>query len=173
MSGRCDTPEREAILNRITRQRARDDNRPDTAPLDWDDVGFLAQGLTFAGRPLNHATKSITERYSLGPRGTAVLNLIHAGVVYPNELSQVLHIGRSLVSAELARLTEAGLITSAPGTDRRTTTLSLTEAGQRVHAEARDEIHRTLTGALAAYTPAEVRHFSRMLQDLRAAFSPA
>lgn len=173
MSGNCDTPEREAILLRITRRRAPEHDKADDAPLDWDDVGFLAQGLTFAQRPLKRATEKVTERYSLGPRGAWMLNIINAGISLPNELSQLLNIGRSLVSAELARLAEAGLITSEPGpTDRRTTVLSLTEAGQQAHAEVRNETMRILTEALNSYSPAQIRLMSRMLQDLRAASAP-
>ena len=55
------------------------------------------------------ATEAVTERYALGPRGGWMLNLISGGLVHPHELSNVLRIGRSLVSAELARLVATDL----------------------------------------------------------------
>jgi hypothetical protein len=114
-------PVRDAILNRIG-EKASHIERPAGAPLTWDDIGLLCQGLVFAQRPIMAATRDVTERNSLGPRGAWLLNLISAGVNFPHELSEVMGIGRSLMSAELVRLTDAGLIISKPGaTDKRRT----------------------------------------------------
>ena len=128
----------------------------------------MCQGLAFAQRPLLAATKDVTARHSLGPRGAWLINLISAGVVFPHELSEVMGIGRSLMSAELARLTEAGLIESTPGaTDKRRTELALTAMGKAEHKVIRSEIERIVRAALADYSADEVRLLSRMLRDLR------
>ncbi|MFM5907273.1 MAG: MarR family winged helix-turn-helix transcriptional regulator, partial [Novosphingobium sp.] len=103
-----------------------------------------------------------------GPRGAWLINLIKAGVCFPNELSEVMGIGRSLMSAELARLTDAGLITSKPGsTDKRRTELNLTAKGAAEHEGIRAEIDRIIRNALAGYSPDEVRLLIRMLRSLR------
>jgi DNA-binding MarR family transcriptional regulator len=138
-----------------------------TGPLAWDDVAALAQGLAFAEKPLRRATAKVTERYSLGPRGAWTLNLIAAGFAYPHELADIFEIGRSLVSAEIARLTAAGLITSTPGSDRRRTELALTELGRAALGEIRAELDGIIRAGLARYTADEVRLCGRMLRDLR------
>jgi len=168
MSGKPGNPARDAILRRIEGLAVHDDDRPANLPLDWDDIGFLVQGLSFANRPVLAASRAVTERYSLGPRGAWMLNLIAAGVVFPNELSEVFQIGRSLVSAELTRLSEAGLIESRPGeTDRRRSELALTDKGTQARNEVRGELQRTITTALAGYTPDEIRLVARVLRDVR------
>jgi DNA-binding MarR family transcriptional regulator len=144
-----------------------------TGPLVWDDIAFLTHGMSFASQPLLKATAAVTKRYDLGPRGAWILNLVEVGLVFPHELAEMLRIGRSLVSAELARLTEAGLITSRQGTrDRRRTELALTEAGQAVRAEIQGELARMVTETLAHYSPAELRLCARILSDMRNAAAP-
>lgn len=163
-----DDPVREAIFERIGVFEARDLDGRTGKPLDWDDIGVLCQGLTFANRPMFEAIKPIQTRYSLGPRGVWMLNLISAGVVYPHELSDVFMIGRSLISAELVRLTEAGLVESRTGADdRRRSELALTEEGEKALKEVRGELESRLKLALADYTPEEVRLLIRMLSSLR------
>lgn len=160
-------PVRDAILNRIGEQVSHVEP-PAGTPLTWDDIGLLCHGLVFAQRPIMAATKDVTERNSLGPRGAWLLNLISAGVNFPHELSEVMGIGRSLMSAELARLTEAGLIVSKPGaTDKRRTELALTDKGAVEQKFIHAEIERILRAGLAKYTPDEVRKFTRMLRDMR------
>jgi DNA-binding MarR family transcriptional regulator len=160
-------PVRDAILNRIGEQVSHVEP-PAGAPLTWDDIGLLCHGLVFAQRPILAATKDVTERNSLGPRGAWLLNLISAGVNFPHELSEVMGIGRSLMSAELARLTDAGLIVSKPGaTDKRRTELALTDKGEAEHKVIHAEIERILRAGLANYSPDEVRLVTRMLRDMR------
>lgn len=163
-----DSPVREAIFRRIEANVVRNIDDKAGQPLDWDDIGALCQGLAFAGRPLQQATRPLTARYSLGPRGVWMLNLISNGIVYPNELSDLFMIGRSLISAELARVTEAGLVESRPSEDdRRRTQLALTPEGEKVVAEVRAELEQRLKEALSGYEPEEVRLLARMLGTLR------
>ncbi len=167
------TAHRDEILGRLKTPFGQGTARPDSAPLDWDDIGYLSHGLVFGNRPLLQATRPVTERYSLGPRGGWMLNLISGGLVHPHELSDVLQIGRSLVSAELARLVEAGLIESRTGSrDRRRSELALTDEGNKALAEIRAELFRILTEALAGYSPAQVRMLATMLHELRAQAAP-
>lgn len=152
-------------------QRRGDEMRsgpPATGALTWDDIGFLVHGMSFASRPLHRATAGVTKRYDLGPRGAWILNLVSIGLVYPHELAEMFRIGRSLVSAELARLTEAGLITSRQGTgDRRRSELALTAEGQAACEQVRHDLAGLVTESLAHYTPEEIRLCARMLADMR------
>jgi len=167
MSIEQDIARRDAILSRFKPKLADGSAAKDDSPLVWDDIGYLSHGLVFGPRPLLQATRGVTERYSLRPRGGWVLHLIGGGLFHPHELSDVLKIGRSLVSAELARLTEAGLITSSTGkSDKRRSELKLTTAGEEALAEIRAELFRSLTSALKSYSPVQVRMLSKMLHDL-------
>lgn len=159
------SPTREELLKRLEGPR---NYRPGTGPLDWNDIGFLIYGFALAGRPLHKATRKVTERYDLGPRGAWLINLISSGVSYPALLADVLRISRSLISNELSRLTQAGLITRKPdGEDRRSTELMLTDLGRETLTEIRGELRAIVTQGLARYTPEQVRLCAQMLSELR------
>lgn len=132
-----------------------------------DEIAFIAEGLAFGPRALRAATAKVTERYGLGPRGAWILNVISNGVAYPLELASVFCVGRSLITAELARLTEAGLIDSRPGqNDRRKTELTLTLLGKQASAEVRDEMAAIVRRRLAGYDAGEVRLAAEILRAL-------
>ncbi|MEO5586318.1 MAG: hypothetical protein ABIQ81_01350 [Novosphingobium sp.] len=136
--------------------------------LDWIDIGLICEGVAFAQRPLREGNAKVTKQYNLGPRGSFILNLLANGMLYPLELATALCCGRSLITAELARLTEANLVTSRPGeVDRRRVELTLTPLGTRALTEIRAETSRIIRTNLAEYTPAEVRKFGEMLRAVR------
>jgi DNA-binding MarR family transcriptional regulator len=136
--------------------------------LDWQDLGFLCEGLAFARRPLEEGKEKVTRRYNLGPRGAFILNLLSNGLKYPLDLANALCCGRSLITAELARLTEAGLVDTRPGRkDRRRVELTLTTSGEAATAEIREETSRLILANLAGYSPDEVRKFAEMLRAVR------
>jgi DNA-binding MarR family transcriptional regulator len=131
------------------------------------DIAPIIEGLVFAGRPIDEATKAVTSQYDLGPRGCYILSAINSGITFPLELASLLRIGRSLVTAELNRLSAASLIASAPGKDdRRRSELSLTATGRRASAEVSTRLNQIIRGNLAGYTAEQVRLFSRMLADV-------
>jgi DNA-binding MarR family transcriptional regulator len=151
-------------LNRATATRRA---KPGPSEIGWDEAAFLAEGLAFGPRALRAATAKVTERYSLGPRGAWILNVVSNGVAYPLELATVFCVGRSLITAELARLTEAGLIDARPGKDdRRKTELTLTPSGQAASDEIREEFLAIVRRRLAAYTADEARLAAEMLRAL-------
>lgn len=139
-----------------------------TGELDWIDIGFLCEGLAFAQRPLREGNQKVIKQYNLGPRGAFILNLLSSGLLYPLELANALCCGRSLITAELSRLTDADLVTSSPGqVDRRRTELKLTPLGEQALAEIRQETSRIIRTNLADYTPDEIRKLAVMLRALR------
>lgn len=136
--------------------------------MPWEELGLVVEGLALGQRPIRAAAAAVTKRNGLGPRGAYILSLISGGVVYPNELALALKIGRSLITAELTRLTEAGLVTAEPGeTDRRRSRLSLTAEGQAACEEVRAAMRAFVTRNLAAYSAEDIRLFIRMLRDVR------
>lgn len=136
--------------------------------LGWDELGLVAEGLAYGLRGLRAATRPVTRQYDLGPRGAWILSLISSGKCFPLELSQALKTGRSLITAELVRLTNAGLVTAqADSGDRRRSQLALTPLGREACERVRCEMARIIKRNLAAYSPEEVRLLIRMLRDVR------
>lgn len=166
-------PNREEILERI--EQASEDQHliaqaraREGKGLGWDEIGLVVEGLAFGQRPIRAAAREVTERFGLGPRGAFILSLISSGICYPLDLATALKIGRSLVTAELDKLRDAGLVTATPGAeDRRRSRLALTPAGEAACEEVRSTMQRIVTRNLAAYSPDEVRLFIRMLRDVR------
>ncbi|MBW8753706.1 MAG: winged helix DNA-binding protein [Sphingomonadales bacterium] len=159
------TTPRERLLRRVDHMRS---GPIEAAPLAWPDIAFLVHGMAMASGPVQHATDSVTSRHDLGPRGTSIINLIAIGIKHPHELAEIMQIGRSLVSAELARLTEAGLIVSRQGEqDRRRSELTLTPVGEAVLDEIRFALSRLVTESLGHYRPEELRLCSRILSDIQ------
>lgn len=151
-------------LNRSTPARRA---VPGGAELGWEEIAFLAEGLAFGPRALHAATAKVTERYNLGPRGAWILNVISHGVAYPLELASVFCVGRSLITAELARLTDAGLVDTRPGQhDRRKTELTLTPLGKKASAQIRDEFLLIVRRRLAGFEPSEVKLVAEALRAL-------
>lgn len=136
--------------------------------MGWDELGLVCEGLAYGARLLRAATVQVTRQYSLGPRGAFILSLISGGARYPLDLAQSLKCGRSLITAELARLTEAGLIAASPGeADRRRTELRLTAKGEAACKQVRGEMERIVRRNLSGYSADDIRQFSRMLRDVR------
>lgn len=159
------TPREELLRRAFARQDARDTGPP--SAVEWPDLAPIIEGLVFAGRPIGEATQGVTDRYDLGPRGCHILSAINSGISFPLDLASLLKIGRSLVTAELNRLTAAGLIEATPGKDdRRRSELSLTAKGLQASIEVSGELDRIIRNNLSAYTAEEVRLFSRMLADV-------
>jgi len=152
----------------LTAAKPLQDKSEGVSALSWEDLSPVLEGLAFTQRPLRAATRQVTRAYDLGPRGAFILSLISSGKIYPLDLSEMLKAGRSLITAELARLTEAGLVSASPGRhDRRRSELSLTPLGQQACQRVRDEMARIVRRNLAGYSVDEVMLFARMLRDVR------
>jgi DNA-binding MarR family transcriptional regulator len=145
--------------------------RTDGLDLPWDEIGFLCEGLAFASRGLKIATRGITEEYSLGPRGAWITMLISLGqVVFPLDLTKMFRIGRSLITAELTRLSDAGLIDYRQCvSDGRRIELTLTPLGQTVQRRVKDELAKLISRRFASYTREEALLCARMLHDFNSA----
>lgn len=142
--------------------------KPTDETLSWDEIGFICEGMAFASRPLHSATADVTAEFSLGPRGAWILVLISNGTAYPLDITNVFRIGRSLISAELARLSEAGLTTAIKSpSDRRRTELALTPLGEAACRRVRDRLSDLVQQQLHSYSREEMLMCARMLRDFR------
>jgi DNA-binding MarR family transcriptional regulator len=146
-------------------------SRAEALELSWDEIGFICQGLVFASRGFRVATRRITEEYSLGPRGAWITMLISLGqVVFPLDLTKMFQIGRSLITAELTRLSDAGLIDYRRcASDGRRVELVLTPLGQTVQRQVKEELAKLVTRRLASYTREQALLCARMLHDFNSA----
>jgi DNA-binding MarR family transcriptional regulator len=136
--------------------------------LGWDTIGQLMEGLAYAQRPIHAAVRDITRQLGLGPRGAFILNLVSSGTEFPNALATTLGTSRSLITADLNRLIEAGLIVSNPASDdKRMSRLQLTDAGRKACADIRECMARIVKRNLASYSEADIRMFSEMLGAVR------
>ena len=157
---------REAILGRVADvapgpPAAAEGTGNEAEMLGWDVIGRVVEGLALSQRPIRASVREVT-------RGAFILSLISGGITYPHELATALKIGRSLVTGELARLTDAGLVVSTPGkTDKRRSELSLTPAGSAACDAVREAMRRIVVRNLAAYPADQIRLFAAMLRDVR------
>jgi DNA-binding MarR family transcriptional regulator len=134
-----------------------------------EEIGFLCEGMSLASRPMGLAIKNITEEYSLGPRGAWITLMIATGkVCYPSDLAPFFEIGRSLISVELVRLIEAGLISHQKSTsDGRRAELKLTALGDKVQRRVQQGLEKLVLQRLSSYTREQVLVCARMLRDFR------
>jgi DNA-binding MarR family transcriptional regulator len=142
--------------------------RKKTLKLSWEEIGYISEGLVAASRPLRLATQSITDQYSLGPRGAWMVHVISRGGIYPLDLTHIFEIGRSLITAELNRLAEAKLISYTQSkSDGRRIELRLTALGERVNRRVKTALIQLVTQRLAGYTREQVQLCTQMLRDFR------
>jgi DNA-binding MarR family transcriptional regulator len=136
--------------------------------LSWEEIGFILEGLVIAPRPMKGITRDITAEYSLGPRGAWIAVLISIGeVVFPLDLTKAFQIGRSLITAELTRLSDAGLIAYKRNDgDGRRVELMLTPLGETVQRRVKADLAKMVTRRLASYSREQVLLFGRMLHDI-------
>ena len=136
--------------------------------LEWAELSLLVEGLAYGARPIYEGAREVTERYGLGPRGAFLLNLVQEGVCFPDRLAETLKTLPSLITADLARLKEAGLVNAAPDPqDRRRSRLALTETGAQACNTVRGNIARIVCDNLSAYSPDQQRLFTEMLAAVR------
>jgi DNA-binding MarR family transcriptional regulator len=137
--------------------------RPD---LSAEEIAIFCNVIGVGPRQMMKAREEITERYDLGPRGAWIIGLIEVGVTSPSALTEVLCIGRSLVTAEINRLLQANLVAGVQSErDGRRTVLELTDEGWRVSRELREKVNEFVIGRLAGHTREEVLACIALLQD--------
>ena len=142
--------------------------RSNSLQLSWEDIGFICEGLAFASRLLWSAVEDVTEQYSLGPRGAWIVRLVGRSEMSPLDLTNVFRVGRSLITAELVRLTQAKLITyEKSAADGRRVELALTPLGRTVERRIKDSLSKLVSERLSAYSRDEIMLCGRMLRDIR------
>lgn len=134
--------------------------------LDHEDMRAFTHALTSARGQFTHATKALCIEFSLGPRGPWIIGLIGRSPIAPHQLATFYNVGRSLITAELNKLAEAGLILQTrDSADGRRVTLSLTAAGQQIYKRLGKDLDAFLSERLMGYSREEVMLCTRLLAD--------
>lgn len=143
---------------------------PARPELSDEEISQFCNVIGLGPRTMRGAREAITTRYDLGPRGAWIMGLIESGFTSPSALTEVLRIGRSLVTAEINRLQQAGLITGNQSVrDGRRVVLKLTGEGRRASDELRAAVNEFVTGRLAGYSKEQVLACIALLQDFTGA----
>jgi DNA-binding MarR family transcriptional regulator len=143
-----------------------DSTEPGASPLSWDEVGFLLQSIMAATRQWRNATQRIRDEFSLKPRGPWILGLIYSGnVVFPADLAKFFQCSPSLITGELDRVIDAGLVTTRKHeADGRQIELLLTPLGQEVSQSISATVLEMVQKPLSKYTREEVLLCARLLR---------
>lgn len=141
--------------------------RSKSAPLlSREDIGYFSQALASSRGIFSHATKTMCAEFGLAPRGPWIIGLLGRQPRSPHELADFYNVGRSLITAELAKLSEAGLIEQVKDeTDGRRVTLSLTSDGLNVYQRLGEDLSSFLTQRLSGYSRDEIMLCARLLTD--------
>ena len=134
--------------------------------LSHEEMRAFTHALTSARGQFTYATKALCVEFSLGPRGPWIIGMIGRGPIAPNELAEFYNVGRSLITAELNKLVDAGLIAQTRDkTDGRRVTLSLTPTGRRVFNRLRDDLHIFVSERLSGHSRDDIMLCAQILND--------
>jgi DNA-binding MarR family transcriptional regulator len=134
--------------------------------LSRDDIGYFSQAVASSRGQFAHATKAMCEEFELAPRGPFIIGMLGRKALSPHELADFYGVGRSLITAELSKLSDAGLIEQVKdGSDGRRVTLSLTPAGWTVYNRLGEDMGAFLAKRLSGYTRDEIMLCARLLSD--------
>jgi DNA-binding MarR family transcriptional regulator len=167
MPPRRSAPENSPTHTALTTRRPTKKTPARSRSVSWNDLGSIAQTLTLASWTFRTAIRNVTAEYRLLPKGAWILALIdNSQVMHPSDVTNFFNVGASVITDELARLTEARLITyGRDKNDRRWIELALTQRGVNVSSRIRKELSKFISERFKSYSRDEVLQFTRMLYD--------
>ena len=131
-----------------------------------DEVGQFFGALASAREQFGQVTKELSREYGIGPRGPWMVGLIGREPVSPHQLASFYRIGRSLVTAELKQLQDAGLIFYTKSeSDGRKVELSLTPLGKELRDRLTQGLARQMSERLHGYSKEAVMTCTQLLSD--------
>ena len=131
-----------------------------------DEVGRFFGALASARDQFGQVTKELSRKYGIGPRGPWMVGLIGREPASPNQLATFYRIGRSLVTAELKQLQDAGLIFYTKSeSDGRKVELSLTPLGNELRDRLTQGLAQQMSDRLGRYSRQDVMACAELLSD--------
>lgn len=135
--------------------------------LSREELGAFCQAIYAAQREIRNVTRRLAEEYGIGQRGPWIIGLIQRGTVHPSDVTDVLRIGRSLMTIELERLMQAGLIERRKSAeDGRKQELTLSPLGLGAYQRFIERLRDVVVERLAHYDSGDLAFCTRMLSDL-------
>jgi DNA-binding MarR family transcriptional regulator len=132
--------------------------------LNEEQVALFCRAVGVAPRKMGRGAEEIVSHYNLGQRGVWIMALINVGQDSPSRLSDALCIGRSLFTAELNRLTKAGLVAAEKDSiDGRRLKLRLTAKGVAANQRLQKTIIQFMNENLAGFSKDDVLLCARLL----------
>jgi DNA-binding MarR family transcriptional regulator len=108
-----------------------------------------------------------SQEHGLGPRGIWMLSWISEGHGFPGYIAKAMKLPPSVVSGDLRRLVEAGLVVSErSGEDARRLRYTLTPPGAALLSQAHGLYVAALEGKIASYPAKDMRTMLRLLYEL-------
>lgn len=133
--------------------------------LTRDEISQFCNLIGMAPRILAQSREAVTDKYDLGPRGAWILGLAQRGVNSPSKLTEILRIQRSLITLELSRLADAGLVTTQRNPDDgRRLVVTLTAKGRQVCEELERAIGEFVLGRFAGLEREDLLALMRALR---------
>lgn len=162
---------RDKILKRVLSSRHEQESKAGfpEAGLDnaqWNELRSIIEGLVFAARPIRAAAQKVAQKHGISHQSAYILSLLQGGLIYPVELASTLQVSRSLITKEITRLQEAGMITAEQDAkDKRRTILALTAVGESICGEVRAAMARDVQVKVGRYSAGQIKLFGEMLRD--------
>lgn len=134
--------------------------------LSRDEIGYFSQALSAARGQFGMATKAMCAEFGLAPRGPWIIGVLGKTPMAPHLLAEIFSVGRSLITAELVKLTDAGLIRQEKDeADGRRVTLFLTPLGRKAYDRLGTDMGSFLSTRLSGYSRDEIMLCARLLSD--------
>lgn len=122
---------------------------------------------TDAHRAVNRQLKQFSRKTKLTERGLHILGLIVSGLDRPSLLIDHFDVLPSTITVETDKLVAAGLLVRRPHpSDRRVTTLELTERGLALEREAMELLNAMFAPRLAQIPPEELKACTETLRKI-------
>ena len=132
--------------------------------LSAEEISLFCQAVGVAPRRMGQGARETIARYDLGQRGVWIMGLISVGLDSPSRLSDALCIGRSLFTAELNRLSAAGLVVAEKDNlDGRRLKLRLTDKGNAANRELQASLNAFVRESLEGFSREDVMLCARLL----------
>lgn len=137
------------------------------ARLPSGPIGQLLASIGNLSTCLGAIHAQLSQRHGLGPRGIWMLSWISEGHGYPGYIAKAMILPPSVVSGDLRRLSEAGLVTrNRDGEDKRRLCYCLTPPGAALLSEAHGLYVVALADKIASYPAEDIGKTLRILYEL-------
>jgi DNA-binding MarR family transcriptional regulator len=137
------------------------------ARLPSGPIGRLLASIGNLSNSLGAIHSRYAQNHDLGARGIWTLSAISEGHASPGAIARLLMVPPSVVSGDLNRLLDAGLIERRrDGSDGRRLVYSLTEDGSALLSGAHSIYVSILGDKMASYPPEEIERLLRVLYEV-------